>query len=133
MAITYFCPACWITLTGSEERCPDCGFVLADFNRLSYEDKLVLALQNPVKDTRYNVVEILGKLGSQKALPGFQEFLQDPQADYYLLRTTVDALAKIEGPASAALLEMAARHPNQLIQERARRLLAERDQKHGEE
>ena len=126
MAITYFCPSCWNTLEGEEDRCPNCGYVLADFNQLPYEDKLVLALQHPVRDTRYVVAEILGKITSLKALPEFERFLDDAETDYYMLRTIVDALEKIEGPESLNLLEKAGRHHNMLIQERARRMLEKR-------
>jgi hypothetical protein len=126
MSITHYCPSCWETVEEEDHHCPACGYRLEDFSQLPYEDKLIQSLKHPAQDKRYVVVEILGKIGSLKALPEFKKILADPDSDYYLLRMVVEALEKIEGPESCALLALAARHTYRLIQERAQRILDER-------
>lgn len=73
-----------------------------------------------------------GMTGFIKALPEFERFLEDPETDYYTLRTVVDALEIIKSPESLPLLEKAAQHSNRLIRERAKYILEKSQDENGE-
>jgi HEAT repeat protein len=74
-------------------------------------------------DNRLIAVESLGNLGSQQALPQFEEILEDLNADVYLLREILQAVAKIDHPRSRQLLEKALRHPFPVVRHLAEELL----------
>jgi HEAT repeat protein len=115
--ITHYCPACWHEISGAEERCPDCGFELAQDQAASFEEKLLRSLEHPVPEKRYLAIQILGKLGSQAALPGLERLLETEVNAIYALRETLEALSKIQGPRSRELLQQASHHPYPLIRQ----------------
>jgi HEAT repeat protein len=119
MSVHFFCPSCWIEVTERAARCPECGYDLSEFVGLPHEEKLLLALRNPIPETQRMAVHLLGRLGSERALTVFEELLSS-SSDPYLLREVVEALARIPGSRSARLLEIAARHPSVLVSEAAR-------------
>jgi HEAT repeat protein len=119
--ITYYCPNCWRELSEQDDVCPTCGYLMADFSRLALEEKLLLSLSHPVLDSQMMAAQILGNLGSTKALPQFEVILSDPKTKIYLLREVIQALSKIRHPKSAELLRKAMGHFSPLI----RRLVEE--------
>lgn len=121
--ITYYCPACWHEIAGTETHCPNCGFELAQDQALSFEEKLLRSLEHPVAEKRLLAIQILGDLGSQAALPGLENLLEKETKDIYALRETLVALSKIQGPRSRALLQKATQHPFQIIRQLAETLV----------
>ena len=121
--LTFYCPACWQTITGTEDRCPACGFELAQDKALSFEEKLLRTLEHPVPDKRLLAIHLLGELGSQAALPELEKLLDTEVNDIYAPRETLTALSKIKGSRSRELLKKAAGHPFPLIRQLAERLL----------
>ena len=115
-----FCLCCWSPLNGQERICPACGCDLTFFSRLSIEEKYILALGHPVVDNKMIAVSMLGKSGSQRAIPRLEKILWSPETDYYLLAEVLNALASIRNPKCLELIQMAAeKHPNRLISEKA--------------
>ncbi|MFN7066113.1 MAG: hypothetical protein ACK4OF_08210, partial [Aquificaceae bacterium] len=50
--VRWFCPFCWKEISEKDKLCPHCGRDLEAFHRLSYEDKLLLGLDNPITQRR---------------------------------------------------------------------------------
>jgi broad specificity phosphatase PhoE len=123
--ITYYCPNCWHMLSGDENTCSVCGYDLADFNRLSFEEKLLLATNHPVQENRLMAIQILGNLGSKAALPTFEKLMETEDADVFTLREIMVALGKIHDPHSLELLRKAKTH-NYAIVRRSADLMLEK-------
>lgn len=118
-----FCPSCWTQLDDEFPICPVCGYNLAAHSALPYEEKLLLALNHPVRDHRMMAIETLGRLKSRRAIPALGRLL-DTERDYYTVREALSALARIGTPASMALVRRATQHPSPLVRRVARDLLA---------
>jgi HEAT repeat protein len=125
MSVTYFCPACWHEVDHEAARCSACGADLRGYADLSYEDKLLVALNHPVREYRMMAVQTLGRLRSQRAVPSFARLLET-EVDYYLLRQVLDALARIGGPDAEALIRGATRHRSTLVRSVAEAVLMNR-------
>ncbi len=121
--LTFYCPACWRTITGEETQCPSCGYELSKYEALSFEEKLLHALEHPIPEQRRLAIQILGKLGSQAAIPGLEIILQTEVNDIFVLREAVIALDKIPGQRSREALKRATRHPYPIVRELAISLL----------
>jgi HEAT repeat protein len=121
--VTYYCPKCWAEIGADTTVCPHCGYLMTDFKKLSYEEKLLLTLKHPILDNRMIAVQSLGNLGSQQALPMFAEILADLDADVFVLREVLEALAKIDHPQSRELLKEALNHPFPVIRHKAEELV----------
>jgi HEAT repeat protein len=117
--MTHFCPECWRSVPEGARQCPHCGSDLG--NDLSYEDKLLRALQHPVPETRYLAVQLLGDIRSTRAVPEFARILAE-ERDPYLLRAVLRALAEINSDESSRLIRQAASHPFLIVRELARSL-----------
>ena len=120
--ITYFCPSCWSVVPEKAAACPQCGADLNEFDRLTIEQKYLLALHHPVSENRIIAVQFLGELGSRAALPEFKRMLQE-EKEYYVLREVVFALTRIRDPQARKLLMVALDHPHYLISILAKRYL----------
>jgi hypothetical protein len=122
--ITYYCPQCWVIVNEKDKVCPNCGYDLSQFSRSSYEEKLLKALHHTVQERQLIAAEVLGKIGSRRALTEFETILSTEKDNYFLLRAAVGAIAKIPDPRSREILERTSRqHPNTLIQHLAKDLL----------
>lgn len=120
--LTYFCPGCWRQLDQNSASCPYCKYDLAEFGRLSYEEKLLLSLDHPIRENRALAIQTLGTLRSEKALRHFEAILEG-ESDFYVIREVLHALARMNTPRSRAMLSRAARHPSRLVRRFARGLL----------
>jgi HEAT repeat protein len=125
--ITYYCPNCWQEISEQDEICPFCGYPLEDYSRLPLEEKLLMSLRHPALDSRMMAVQILGNLGSTRALPQFEIILSDPETDIYLLREVIQALSRIQHPKSADLLQKVMTHSSPLIRRLAEEHLKKQD------
>jgi hypothetical protein len=72
----WYCPYCWKPIDKDTTQCPHCGHNLSEFEELSYEDKLILALKNPTREYRMFSIYMLGQLGSTKAIKHLCELSQ---------------------------------------------------------
>jgi len=120
--IHFFCPGCWIEVDEAARCCERCGYDLSAYQDLSFEDKLLLALRDPIRETQRMAVYLLGRLGSERALSAFEELLASSE-DPYLLREVVQALSRIPLDGSMRLMEGACRHPSTLVSEAARAMI----------
>jgi HEAT repeat protein len=127
----YYCPNCWQNLKESAVNCPHCGYDLSEYDRLSYEDKLLLALNHPVRENRMMAIEVLGRLKSQRVVPAFQEIVAATE-DFHVAQAIVEALTRIGGAASEAVLRNMENHPVRLVRELAQRAIASRPHHHLE-
>jgi len=122
--MTFFCPYCWKEVPAEVSVCPYCGADLQEFSKLSYEEKLLHALNHPVRESRLLAIRLLGQLGSHKALPHFERLLW-AEMDVYVVQEVLLALARLATDESHALLtDAATRHPLPLVRHWAQQLLA---------
>ncbi|NPV77704.1 MAG: HEAT repeat domain-containing protein [Anaerolineae bacterium] len=88
---------------------------MEEFKRLSYEDKLLVALNHPVPERRMMAAQILGNMRSQRALNEFLKIVTSGNTDYYFLRAVLLATAKINHPDRQLILQKASQHYSTLI------------------
>ena len=122
--LTFYCPQCWQTIGEESTQCPSCGYLLADYHALSYEDKLLRAIWHPVAERRLMAIRILGEMRSQKALPDFDMMIRNETLqEYFLLSELLNAVGKIGGPYSLEILKAATTHPSLLVRRMAQEIL----------
>ncbi len=111
---TFYCPNCWRWGPTILEICPACGYALADYHALSYDERLVRAVRHPVRENRMIAVELLGKRRYAPAVAVFAELLAT-ERDYYTIREVARALRRIDTPESQAVLNRLRCHPSRLV------------------
>lgn len=124
MTTHHFCPNCWKEITKEANACPHCGYVIAEYESLSYEKKLINALHHPVRENRMMAIQVLGELHSRDALPIFASILETEE-DYYVIRQIMLALEKIGGTESKKMLLHLQTHKSKLIRSAAKRIYSE--------
>lgn len=120
--LTYYCPNCWTIVSEDQQTCPNCGYVLDEFNTFTFEDKLLAALHHSVPERRIMAAQILGNRGSQRAVPEFQRIIESDEEDYFFLRTVLQAVSKINHPDRDTILHKASQHPSELVRKLAKEL-----------
>lgn len=102
--IHFFCPSCWNEIPENTVLCPFCGYDLSKFNLLSYEKKLIKALNHPIKEIRRNAIFLIGLKRITEALPELAEMLEREE-DPILLMEIARALKRINNQDSMKLLK----------------------------
>lgn len=120
--LTFYCPNCWTELEEDTPKCPKCGYVVNNFELLSFEDKLLAALNHPIPERRIMAAQILGNTGSLRALAKFRDIIQ-VETDYFFLRAVLIASAKIDHPDRLQILQLATKHESELVHNLAIELL----------
>lgn len=111
---TFFCPQCWTEIPESARECPHCGYDLSIYERLSYEEKLILSLRHPLRENRMMAIRLLGDLKSEKAVAALECILESEQ-DFYVLRESIHALAGIGSAESMRIIRGLRNHPSRLV------------------
>lgn len=83
--VRWFCPYCWGEVSEEDEICPHCGKDLRSFHSLSYEEKLLLGLNNPITQTRMVIIDLLGKKKISKATEKLCSMLFENRDHYELI------------------------------------------------
>jgi HEAT repeat protein len=122
MALRFFCPGCWMQIGEKADRCLHCGYALKDFQGLSYEQKLFLALHHPVRENRMMAIRILGDLASQAAVPALGDLLEC-EKDYYVIREIIGSLFKIGGPEAIQRIERLQGHHSEMVRKLVKMVL----------
>lgn len=120
--LTWFCPYCWHEVSEGDAVCPHCSANLRTHLDLPYQQKLVLALEHPLPQTRMTVIRLLGELGAKDAVPALAERFVET-SDYYELRAILTAAHRIGGDEASALLRSALDHPSALVRRVVQALL----------
>jgi hypothetical protein len=123
---TFFCPECWKELPESVLECPHCRYDLSSYERLAYEEKLVLALRHPLRENRMMAIQLLGELKSQAALALFESMLKTEE-DFYVVREVIYSLTKIGTERSKQIVQALLGHPSRLVRIVAEEVLAGQD------
>ncbi|ADC64337.1 conserved hypothetical protein [Ferroglobus placidus DSM 10642] len=118
---SYFCPRCWSEFKEDFEFCPVCGYDLKNFDKLSYEEKLIVALKHPVSDYKINAIRLLAKLRSEKAVFEFERMIEEE--DTIIVLEIIEALSKIPTEKSLELLKRLAKSNSKVISKRAKEIL----------
>ena len=100
---------------------------MRDYDDLSYEMKLLHALDHPIRETRMMAIQLLGELKSTAALPAFRSILR-AEDDVYIIREIARSLACIGNDESRALLANLKNHRASLVSRLADELLRGEDQ-----
>ena len=119
-----YCPSCWSEINPGDDSCTHCSYWIRDFDNLSYEMKLLRALDHPIRETCMMAIQLLGELKSASALPAFNSILRTEE-DIYVVREIVRSLARIGNDESLALLETLKSHRSSLVGKLAEELLHE--------
>jgi len=69
--LTYYCPHCWSIIQEGQTTCPSCGYILDEFEKSDFEEKLLAALYHPVTERKIMAAQILSLRHSQRALSEF--------------------------------------------------------------
>lgn len=120
--VTFFCPYCWREVNKDIDICPMCDENIQAYHFLDYEEKLLLALNHPVRETRLIAVKVLGKIRSSRGVPFLYRILKN-EMDYYLIKEVLYALREINTPESLEILHEAAEHPVELVKKLAKKLI----------
>ena len=121
--LTYYCPNCWEIIAEGQSSCPNCGYILNDFIKYDYDDKLIAALRHSVPERRIMAAQILGIRQCKRALPEFTKILESGEENYFFLRAVLLAVAKIDDPARKIILGKALHHPSRLVAHLAKDVL----------
>jgi len=111
---TFYCPNCWRWSPTVQEVCPACGYTLADYHALSYDERLIRAVRHPIRENRMIAVELLGKRRYAPAVAVFAGLLSK-ERDYYMIREVARALCRIDTPESRAVLDRLRCHSSPLV------------------
>jgi len=84
---TFFCPKCWKEVSEKCKVCPYCGFPFDSFNNLSYEEKMISALNHPIDEFKINAINVLGRIGGEKAVFAIEKFLEKENSVPVILET----------------------------------------------
>lgn len=79
-----FRPACWRVVDPRKCACPACGYDLLAYERLPFEQKLLLAVRHPVQDNRLVAIQSLGRMKSAAAVPVFAEILASEESSFVI-------------------------------------------------
>jgi len=124
---TYFCPNCWNEINPGDDSCPHCSYWMRAYDGLSYEMKLLHALDHPIRETRMMAIQLLGELKSTAALPAFRSILRAAD-DVHIIREIARSLACIGNDGSRALLVDLKNHRASHVSRLADELLRGEDQ-----
>ncbi len=124
MAVRFYCPRCWEEIEETVARCPHCGFELEDFQKQTYEKKLLMALRHPVREYRMMAIRVLGDLGIPETVTALAELLER-ENDYYVIREAVGSLLKVGGPEAMRGIRRLRDHPSELVRKLAHRTLCD--------
>jgi hypothetical protein len=111
---TYFCPNCWNEIESGAVRCPHCLYALKDDEWISYQEKLIRALEHPIRENRMLAIQLLGDLRSRLAVPAFGAILRE-EDDFYVIREIARALSRIGTAESRELLRSLGQHRSALV------------------
>lgn len=121
--LTYYCPHCWETITEKEKICSHCGYVLNEFKKSEYDDKLIASLYHSVSERKIMAAQILGIRQCKHAIPEFQKILNSDETNYFFLRAVLLAIAKMDDPSIVLILRNVLHHPSELVSQLAKELL----------
>jgi Rubredoxin. len=83
--VRWFCPYCWNEVDERDAVCPHCGADLKGFSSLDYDQKLILALDCPITQSRMFVIELLGRRKTQDAVPKLCRMLFEDRNTFELV------------------------------------------------
>jgi|GEM_PF-2389135 hypothetical protein len=92
--VKWFCSFCWKEVLEKNRMCPYYGKDLGYVQSLSYEDKLLLGLDNPITPKRMLVIELIGKKKVKRATEKLYAMLFEDR-DIYKLMVIAKALYSI--------------------------------------
>jgi len=115
MNVTW-CPFCFAEMDAALTHCPHCGAAVADRLQLSYQDRLLHALEHPLSETRMAAIIALGLRGeASAALPLADCALAFP-LDMVQGLQIVQALAGLPaGPERTQALHRLCQHPGHAV------------------
>ena len=105
------CGWCGAALARTASTCPRCGR-----SPRGYEDQLIGAVRHGHGEARTRVIQLLGQVGSDRALAAFEELLHG-DLDQATARAIVRATMAIGGPGARRLLDEAAHHRSPLVRQ----------------
>ncbi len=120
----FFCPRCWKEVEEGCRVCPNCGYEIDSFDSLSYEEKMISALNHSVDEFRINAINVLGRIGGERAVEALRKLAWKENSVPILLEVVkaLHSLSREFESAKNALKELE-RHRARVVAERAKELL----------
>jgi HEAT repeat protein len=103
MPVIRFCPSCWQEVQANTA-CPACGADLQAWDRASYDEKLIRALEHPEPTVPLRAATILGERGCVGAVEPLMALARSSR-DPYLQEAAAEALGRLGDPRARATLE----------------------------
>jgi hypothetical protein len=120
----HICPGCFAEIPAEAVRCPVCGFDLAAYDGLDFEERLLLATRHPIREHQMMAVQVLGQRRSRLALARFADILAN-ERDPYVCLVVLRALRNYPPDVALSLVRAAEGHRSRLVARFARELEAE--------
>lgn len=128
--LTYYCWRCYGQNPHARGRCAHCGEESAPPEGVSFDERLLWALDHPLPERRLTAARTLGRRRLEAARPRLRELVSDP--DPYLAAAALEALVTIDGSEEhRALLDEARGGGSAPVRAAARRLLDEAERQPG--
>jgi HEAT repeat protein len=124
MVSHFFCPNCWKEIDGRATVCPHCEYDISEYTKLSYEEKLINALRQPIRENRMMAIRLLGELRSKAALAPFAAILETEE-DFYVITIIILALDKIGNEESRNMIQRLKTHKSRLVRKAATKVMSE--------
>jgi len=124
MVSHFFCPHCWKDTDGRAIVCPHCEYDISEYTKLSYEEKLINALRQPIRENRMMAIRLLGELRSKAALAPFAAILETEE-DFYVITIIILALDKIGNEESRNMIQRLKTHKSRLVRKAATKVMSE--------
>ena len=128
VAMHFFCPNCFRELKNKTDTCPYCGFNIGDYQRtVPYENRLIHALNHPVREVRMGAIISLGNMKSEKAVKPLIEHSMENPKDVVEGMEILNAIRKIlKGEEfRKTLLYVIKSHPSKVIARMAADMLSD--------
>ncbi|HQL55083.1 MAG TPA: HEAT repeat domain-containing protein [Phycisphaerae bacterium] len=111
----WYCPGCWRDFGEDLATCPHCRLdIHAFWDSKDYVEKLMLALNHPEPTTPVRAAELLGRVRAARAVEPLIRLVRE-NADIFVVRAAVRALALIGTTNARRFLETLGSHPAEWI------------------
>jgi HEAT repeat protein len=124
--MTFFCPICWKEIKYDDKRCPMCAADITEYEKKSFEEKLINALKHPERETVQRAVWILGRLKSIKAVKPLI-ILFEQTDNPYLKVEILDSMNILKTPDAIDVIVKALDSVEGIVRRKAKELVERRE------
>ncbi|HXY53594.1 MAG TPA: HEAT repeat domain-containing protein [Nitrospirota bacterium] len=124
----FYCPACWKEIREDDKKCQRCGADLTVLDQKSFDEKLIQALEHPVRKTARMAVWILGERKTVETVAPLIR-LFDVTENPFLQREILDTLDKIGTEDALNFIMESLDHHVSIVRRRAWEIMNEKEKR----